>query len=169
MFTVAAVNGAELDVQMGAAALTRLLLETPPAASAHVTTNVLSSGELVETTMLRPGAQGWPSSPLSLVRPGELAEISAGNMGPFDVSQGSLLIAAVVVTIPDLMIVVSAATPFPCSLAQPRSGRPLRSGQCQQLIGESWAHYLFFGVLEIGLGVWVAAYSRRWRGKSTPA
>ena len=56
MFTVAAVNGAELDVQMGAAALTRLHLETPPAASAHVTTNVLSSGELVETTMLRPGA-----------------------------------------------------------------------------------------------------------------
>ena len=57
MFTVAAVNGAEPDVQMGAAALTRLLLETPPAASAHVTTNVLSSGELVETTMLRPGAE----------------------------------------------------------------------------------------------------------------
>ena len=49
---------------------------------------------------------------LSFFRPGELAEISAGNMGPFDVSQGSLLIAAVVVTIPALMIVVSAAAPF---------------------------------------------------------
>ena len=50
---------------------------------------------------------------LSLFRPGELAEISAGNMGPVDVSQGSLLIAAVVVTIPALMIVFSAAAPFP--------------------------------------------------------
>ena len=50
---------------------------------------------------------------LSLFRPGELAEISAGNMGPVDVSQGSLLIAAVAVTIPALMIVVSAAAPFP--------------------------------------------------------
>jgi phage replication-related protein YjqB (UPF0714/DUF867 family) len=57
MFTVAAVNGTEPDVQLGSAALTRLHLQTPPAASAHVTTNVLSSGELVETTMLRPGAQ----------------------------------------------------------------------------------------------------------------
>ena len=57
MFTVAAVNGTEPDVQLGSAALTRLLLQTRPAASAHVTTNVLSSGELVETTMLRPGAQ----------------------------------------------------------------------------------------------------------------
>ena len=56
MFTVAAVNGADPDVQMGSAALTRLHLQTPPAASAQVTTNVLSSGELVETTMLRPGA-----------------------------------------------------------------------------------------------------------------
>jgi Sporulation protein YtfJ (Spore_YtfJ) len=36
-------------------------------------------------------------------------------MGPFEVSQGSLLIAAVVVTIPAPMIVVSAAVPFPSS------------------------------------------------------
>ena len=56
MFTVAAVNGADPDVQIGSAALTRLHLQTPPAASAHVTTNVLSSGDLVETTTLRPGA-----------------------------------------------------------------------------------------------------------------
>ena len=50
---------------------------------------------------------------LSFFRPGELAEISAGNMGPVDVSQGSLLLAAIVVTIPALMIVVSVAAPFP--------------------------------------------------------
>ena len=52
---------------------------------------------------------------LSFFRPGELDDISAGNMGPVDVSQGSLLIAAIVVTIPALMIVVSAAAPFPWS------------------------------------------------------
>jgi cbb3-type cytochrome oxidase subunit 3 len=104
---------------------------------------------------------------LSLFRPGELAEISAGNMGPVDVSQGSLLIAAVVVTIPALMIVVSAAAPFPLV-------RWLSLGvgilyilvSVSNLIGESWAYYLLFGVLEIGLAGLVVAYSYRWRGAS---
>jgi len=107
---------------------------------------------------------------LSFFRPGELADISAGNMGPVDVSQGSLLIAAVVVTIPALMIVVSAAAPFPLV-------RWLSLGvgvlyilvSVGNLIGESWAYYLFFGVLEIGLTGLVVAYSYRWRGASTSA
>ena len=107
---------------------------------------------------------------LSFFRPGELAEISAGNMGPVDVSQGSLLIAAIVVTIPALMIVVSAAAPFPLV-------RRLSLGvgvlyilvSVSNLIGESWAYYLFFGVLEIGLAGLVVAYSYRWRGGSTSA
>ena len=107
---------------------------------------------------------------LSFFRPGELDDISAGNMGPVDVSQGSLLIAAIVVTIPALMIVVSAAAPFPLV-------RWLNLGvgilyilvSVSNLIGESWAYYLFFGVLEIGLAGLVVAYSYRWRGASTPA
>jgi len=78
---------------------------------------------------------------LSFFRPGELAEISAGNMGPFDVSQGSLLIAALVVTIPALMIVVSAAAPFPLvrwlSLAV---GVLYILVSVSNLIGESWAY-----------------------------
>jgi hypothetical protein len=37
------------------------------------------------------------------------------------------------------------------------------------LIGESWAYYLLFGVLEIGLAGLVVAYSYRWRGASMPA
>ena len=57
MFTVAASNGAEAVVRMGPAALTRLLLQVPPATPAQVTTEVLGSGELVETTILRPGAE----------------------------------------------------------------------------------------------------------------
>ncbi len=105
---------------------------------------------------------------LSFFRPGELAEIGAGNMGPFDVSQGSLLVAAVIVTIPALMIVVSAAAPFPLV-------RQLSLGvgvlyvlvSVSNLIGEFWAYYRFFGVLEIGLAGLVVAYSYRWQGGST--
>lgn len=36
-------------------------------------------------------------------------------------------------------------------------------------IGESWAYYLLFGVLEIGLAGLVVAYAYRWRGERTPA
>jgi len=107
---------------------------------------------------------------LSFFRPGELSEISAGNMGPFDVNQGSLLIAALVVTIPALMIVVSAAAPFPLvrwlSLG---AGVLYILVSVSNLIGESWAYYLLFGVLEIGLAGLVVAYSYRWRSVSTPA
>jgi Family of unknown function (DUF6326) len=107
---------------------------------------------------------------LSFYRPGELDEISAGNMGPVDVSQGSLLIAAVLVTIPALMIVVSAAAPFPLL-------RWLSLGvgvlyilvSLSNLLGESWAYYLFFGIVEIGLAGLVVAWSYRWRVESTPA
>jgi cbb3-type cytochrome oxidase subunit 3 len=107
---------------------------------------------------------------LSFFRPGELAEISAGNMGPVDVSQGSLLLAAIVVTIPALMIVVSVGVPFPLV-------RWLSLGvgvlyilvSVSNLIGESWAYYLFFGVLEIGLAGLVVAYAYRWRGERMPA
>ena len=103
---------------------------------------------------------------LSFFRPGELAEISAGNMGPVDVSQGSLLVAAVFVAIPALMIVASAAAPFPLV-------RWLNLGadvvyilvSVGNLVGESGAYYLFFGVLEIGLAGLVVAYSYRWRGR----
>jgi len=91
-------------------------------------------------------------------------------MGPVDVSQGSLLLAAIVVTIPALMIVVSVAAPFPLV-------RWLSLGvgvlyilvSVSNLIGESWAYYLFFGVLEIGLAGLVVAYAYRWRGERTPA
>jgi phage replication-related protein YjqB (UPF0714/DUF867 family) len=57
MFTVAAAfNSGGPVVQMGPAALARLRLQVPPTAPVQVTSDVLSTGELVETTILRPGA-----------------------------------------------------------------------------------------------------------------
>ena len=115
------------------------------------------------------GGAGFDADLLSFFRPGELAEIGAGNMGPFEASQGSLLIAAVVVTIPALMI-VSAAAPFPVvrwlSLGV---GVLYMLVSVSNLVGESWAYYLVIGILEIGLAGLVVAYSYRWRGGSTPA
>jgi hypothetical protein len=59
---------------------------------------------------------------LSFFRPGELAEISAGNMGPVDVSQGSLLIAAIIVTIPALMIGAGPSGQAAPGSCHPRAG-----------------------------------------------
>jgi hypothetical protein len=44
---------------------------------------------------------------LSLFRPGEIADIESGKMGPFDVSQSSLVIASLIVILPALMIALS--------------------------------------------------------------
>jgi hypothetical protein len=44
---------------------------------------------------------------LSLYRPGQIAEIESGKMGPFDVSQSSLVIASLIVILPALMIALS--------------------------------------------------------------
>jgi Family of unknown function (DUF6326) len=44
---------------------------------------------------------------LSLFRPGEIADIESGQLGPFDVSQASLVIASLIVIVPTLMIVGS--------------------------------------------------------------
>jgi len=44
---------------------------------------------------------------LSLFRPGQIAEIESGKIGPFDVSQSSLLIASLVVILPALMIALT--------------------------------------------------------------
>jgi phage replication-related protein YjqB (UPF0714/DUF867 family) len=57
MFTVADIDGAEAVIHIGSAGRERLLLGSSSVPPAHVTTDVLSSGELVETTTLRLGAE----------------------------------------------------------------------------------------------------------------
>jgi hypothetical protein len=101
---------------------------------------------------------------LSLYRPGQLEEVARGVMGPFDVSQATLAIASLIVIIPALMIVVS--------LLLPRGvNRPLNLTlavlysliNVSNLIGEAWAYYFLFGVLEILLTVLIFAMAWRWR------
>jgi phage replication-related protein YjqB (UPF0714/DUF867 family) len=56
MYSVAGIDGERAVVQLGSAARGRLHLESAPPAPAQVSVDVLSSGGLVETTMLRPHA-----------------------------------------------------------------------------------------------------------------
>jgi hypothetical protein len=51
---------------------------------------------------------------LSFYRPGEIAEIESGKLGPFKVSQSSLVIASVIVIVPALMIALSSSSDRSC-------------------------------------------------------
>jgi hypothetical protein len=51
---------------------------------------------------------------LSFYRPGEIAEIESGKLGPFEVSQSSLVIASVIVIVPALMIALSSSSDRSC-------------------------------------------------------
>ena len=100
---------------------------------------------------------------LSLYRPGQIDEIRGGMMGPFEVSQGSLLVASIIVIIPALMIFLS-------QVLRDKVNRWVNLGagilftlvNISNLIGESWAYYLLFGVIEIAITLLIVWYAWQW-------
>ena len=101
---------------------------------------------------------------LTLYRPGVIDEIQRGMMGPFDVSQVTLLVASLIVMIPAVMILLSL-------LLSARVNRSLNVAlailytlvNISNLVGEEWwAYYFLFGIVEIGLTVYIFFTARRW-------
>jgi hypothetical protein len=103
---------------------------------------------------------------LSLYRPGQLEEVGRGVMGPFDVSQATLVIASLLVIIPALMIVLSL-------LLTTRVNRLLNLVlavlytlvNISNLVGEDWAYYFLFGIAEIAITVYIFFTAWRWPTK----
>lgn len=99
----------------------------------------------------------------SLYRPGQLDSMMQGKMGFFEVSQTSLFWAGVLMVIPSLMILVSV-------LATARVGRIVNIVvsanfvlvNIGNLIGEAWAYYYLFGLVELGLVIFIFVISLRW-------
>jgi hypothetical protein len=99
----------------------------------------------------------------SLFRPGIINEMIAGFIGPFPVTQMSLVLTSMIPAIPALMIIV-------CLF--------LKSGIARwiniivgivytfigigNLIGETWAYYWIYGVLEIVLSVSIVITAIKW-------
>jgi hypothetical protein len=87
---------------------------------------------------------------LSLYRPGEIDDIQAGEMGPVDASQGTLLAASVVVIVPALMVVLSLLLPSRINRwTNIVAGVVFTLVNIVNVIGESWVYYWVFGILEI--------------------
>lgn len=102
---------------------------------------------------------------LSLYKPGQLSEMLAGRMGPLESNQGSILAAAVLMAIPIAMILATAAIPR-------RAARIINlitavmyfAVNIGNLVGETWAYYFVFGILELAVTVYIFAAALRWRG-----
>jgi hypothetical protein len=107
---------------------------------------------------------------LSLFRPGEIAEIESGKIGPFDVSQSSLVIASLIVIVPALMIVLSLT--LRVSLNRPANlalGLLFTLVNVSNLIGEDWVYYFLFGLLEIALTLAIVATAWSWPRRDASA
>jgi hypothetical protein len=100
---------------------------------------------------------------LSFFRPGQLDEIMAGKMGPLEVSQATLLVASLVVIIPALMIFFSVALGAKLNRRiNIIAGILFTLVNIGNLIGEGWAYYILFGILEILTTLLIIRYAFRW-------
>ena len=75
-------------------------------------------------------------------------------MGPFPVTQGSLLAASILMMIPAVMVFLSLALkPRVNRWANIILGVLYTAVNIGNLVGETWAYYIFFGIVEIALSL----------------
>ena len=100
---------------------------------------------------------------LSLFRPGQVKEMMEGLMGPFPVTQGSLLTASILMIIPAVMVFLSLTLkPKADRWANIIIGVLYTVVNISNLIGETWAYYISFGIVEIVLTVLIVRYAWKW-------
>jgi hypothetical protein len=100
----------------------------------------------------------------SLFKPGQVEEVLAGRMGPFPVTQASLLTAAILMLIPAVMVFLSLALkPVVGRWTNIILGLLYTAVNIGNLVGETWAFYLLFGVVEMALTLLIVGYAWTWR------
>ena len=100
---------------------------------------------------------------LSLFRPGQIEEMIKGLMGPFPVTQVSLLVASILMIIPAVMVFLSLTLkPKVDRWANITLGVLYTFVNVSNLIGETWTYYIFFGIVEIVLTLLIVWYAWRW-------
>src|SRR5687767_12124279 len=103
---------------------------------------------------------------LSLFRPGQIEEMIEGLMGPFPVTQGSLLTASILMIIPAVMVFLSLTLrPKVNRRANVTLGILYTLVNISNLIGETWAYYIFFGIIEIVLTLLIVWYAWKWTNR----
>ena len=96
-------------------------------------------------------------------RPGALGEMMAGRMGPFPVTQGSLLRFSIMMMIPAVMVFLSLTLkPKVNRWANIILGVLYILVNIGNLIGETWAYYIFFGVVELVFTFMIVWNASKW-------
>ena len=100
----------------------------------------------------------------SLFRMGQIEEMISGRIGPFPVTQGSLLAFSILMMIPAVMVFLSLALkPTVSRWANIILGVLYTLVNISNLIGETWVYYIVFGVVEIVLTLLIVWYAWKWR------
>lgn len=100
---------------------------------------------------------------LSLYRPGQLAKTMAGQMGPFPVTQVSLLVMAILMIIPAVMVFLSLVlTPRTSCWVNIILGVLYTLVNISNLVGETWAYYISSGVVEVLVTLLIVWTAARW-------
>jgi hypothetical protein len=102
----------------------------------------------------------------SFFRPNHINEINDGFMGPFQINQISLVIAALMMAIPALMIVANLFVKLVIiKWINIIAGIVYTFVNIGNIIGETWAYYLIYGVIEIIITVLIIIKSIKWPKK----
>ena len=95
--------------------------------------------------------------------PGQIEEILAGKMGPYPTTQASLMLAMILMMIPSLMIFLSLTLK-----AKANRWTNIIVGilyivvAIGNVIGESWAFYIFGNIVEVLLLLLIVGYAWKW-------
>jgi hypothetical protein len=99
----------------------------------------------------------------SLYRPGQIAKMMAGQMGPFPVTQVSLLVLAILMIIPAVMVFLSLVlTPRTSCWVNAILGVLYTLVNISNLVGETWAYYISSGVVEVLVTLLIVWTAARW-------
>lgn len=100
----------------------------------------------------------------SLFRPNTLEEMMAGRMGPFAVTQASLLTASILMIVPAVMVFLSLVLrPQAARWTNIILGVLYTLVNISNLIGETWAYYILSGVVELAVALLIVGYAWKWR------
>jgi hypothetical protein len=101
---------------------------------------------------------------LSLFKPGAIEQMMEGFMGPFPVTQGSLLSASILMMIPAVMVFLSLTLKSKLNRwVNVILGVLYTFVNIGNLMGEIWAFYIFFGIVEIVLTFLIVGFAWKWR------
>lgn len=95
---------------------------------------------------------------------GEIEHIIAGNLGPFPITQQALVMALVLMLVPTLMVFLSLVLKAKVNRwVNIIVGFAYILVAIGNIIGETWAFYIFGSVIEIVLLTLIIGYAWKWQ------